>query len=1109
MRRNRHRLAFERLEPRCLLTSAPALNSQGSPTLSAVPEDESNGSGTLVAQIIASVAALDMITDTDPDAVEGIAITAADSTNGTWQYSLGGGTWQNLNSPTDAAARLLAADADTRVRLVPSPDFHGLVSPGITFRAWDQTDGTNGAIADTRTNGGTTAFSTAMETASITVLSVNDEPGFTADNPPDVHEDAGPQTLAAWALFSPGKANESDQTATYTVSNISDAAMFAVAPVVASNGTLTYTPAASANGSVSFNVTVRDSGGTANGGDNTSPARTFVLKVNAVNDEPSFSAANPPAVNRDAGLQTLSGWATFSAGPGNEASQTATYTVANISNLALFAAAPTVAPNGTLSYTPASGATGTSTFQVSVQDSGGTANGGDDTSPAQTFTISVNASNSAPVLDISGAMVLSAINEDDTAGSGTLVSALLASTGADRISDADSGATEGIAVTSVDNAHGTWQYSLDGTTWTAFGSPTAANARLLAADAATRVRLVPSADFNGAVATGISFRAWDRTSGANGGVADTSTSGGTTAFSTAIETASITVNAVNDEPTFTAAALPAVNEDAGPQSVAGWATFDAGPADESGQTATYTVGSVSNAALFSTPPAVSANGTLSYTPAANASGTSTFQVSVRDSGGTSNGGDDTSSPQTFTITVNAVNDPPTLAAIADSSPITIGAGSQSVNLSGISAGGGESQVLQVTATSSNPNLIPHPSTSYTSPAATAVLSYTPVAGQSGTAVITVTVADGGQDNSLSTTADNATETRTFTVQVLGDQTLSGFVYIDADNDGAFKAAAGGNAGEPPLPWVTVLLTGVDAAGNPVAQSTKTDDDGSYRFDGLPTGTYELAAVQPQAFEDGKDSHQTAGSTTPSTANDRFSAISVAAGQDTTGYNFGERGLSMEVVSLRLCLSSAPARDDLYRQFLAASEPSAAPPPESVSFSTPDSGGRVTITGTDGDDNVRFVAGSGTTPHRVTANGLERTFGTTEAKSFAFEGGAGNDTVHLEGTDGNDFAELRPGAGELSGGNVASPSYTFGVTAAEAILIDGSGGQDEAEMFDSPSDDVLRAYDKFARLAGAGFANWAFDFEQVQTSSIFGGDDTQDRSTIDYVLEQEGQWIPLS
>ena len=76
-------------------------------------------------------------------------------------------------------------------------------------------------------------------------------------------------------------------------------------------------------------------------------------------------------------------------------------------------------------------------------------------------------------------------------------------------------------------------------------------------------------------------------------------------------TVSINVSAVNDAPSFTKGADQSLFEDTGAQSVIGWATgISAGPADEAGQTLTFTV-VASNPALFSVQPAVDADGRLS------------------------------------------------------------------------------------------------------------------------------------------------------------------------------------------------------------------------------------------------------------------------------------------------------------------------------------------------------------------------------------------------------------------------------------------------------------------------------------------------------------------
>ena len=166
----------------------------------------------------------------------------------------------------------------------------------------------------------------------------------------------------------------------------------------------------------------------------------------------------------------------------------------------------------------------------------------------------------APTLDATKSPALGAINEDAGApvgAVGTLVSSLVdfaAPAGqVDNVTDPDTGALLGIAITAADTTNGTWFYSTnDGTNWNALGAVANNNARLLDADANTRLYFQPNANFNGTVANAITFRAWDRMNGvANGGLADTTTNGGVTSFSSATDTASLTINAINDAPVNT------------------------------------------------------------------------------------------------------------------------------------------------------------------------------------------------------------------------------------------------------------------------------------------------------------------------------------------------------------------------------------------------------------------------------------------------------------------------------------------------------------------------------------------------------------------------------
>ena len=116
-------------------------------------------------------------------------------------------------------------------------------------------------------------------------------------------------------------------------------------------------------------------------------------------------------------------------------------------------------------------------------------------------------------------------------------------------------------------------------------------------------------------------------------------------------TVTITVNAVNDAPSFVSGGNVSVSAGSGSYSQA-WATGSAGPANESAQTLTYTASvGLLDLVNFISPPSISPDGTLSFTPSILPASV-TVTVHVEDNGGTSNGGVDTSGEQTFTITIN-------------------------------------------------------------------------------------------------------------------------------------------------------------------------------------------------------------------------------------------------------------------------------------------------------------------------------------------------------------------------------------------------------------------------------------------------------------------------
>ncbi len=140
---------------------------------------------------------------------------------------------------------------------------------------------------------------------------------------------------------------------------------------------------------------------------------------------------------------------------------------------------------------------------------------------------------------LSGANDLATISQTPASNHGTLVSSIISGD----VTDANPEALSGMAVTSVDDTNGIWEYSTNaGDTWTDFISPSTTTALLLAADDSTYVRFVPDAGWSGTDNGGLTFRAWNQTSGTAGETVDTTINGGSSAFSSATAAASITVN---------------------------------------------------------------------------------------------------------------------------------------------------------------------------------------------------------------------------------------------------------------------------------------------------------------------------------------------------------------------------------------------------------------------------------------------------------------------------------------------------------------------------------------------------------------------------------------
>lgn len=243
---------------------------------------------------------------------------------------------------------------------------------------------------------------------------------------------------------------------------------------------------------------------------------------------------------------------------------------------------------------------------------------------------------------------------------------------------------------------------------------------------------------------------------------------------TANDTFVVTVNAVNDLPSITEIASLSIREDASTPAL----SFKVSDV-ETPLGGLIVTASSSNPLLVPVANIVvsgtAASRSVVVTPAANQFGVATITLSVTDA-------DNGVSSGTFVVTVAGVNDTPALDAISGRS-IPEDAGPQTVLLSGISGGApNETNSLSVIVTSSNPRLIPNPPAFTHLTGSTNSFVFTPVANSNGTAILTVTLNDGGASNNIIT--------RTFgvTVTAVNDPpTISGLANQAVNEDGATAA----------------------------------------------------------------------------------------------------------------------------------------------------------------------------------------------------------------------------------------------------------------------------------------------------------------------------------
>ncbi|TWU58783.1 Dockerin type I repeat protein [Rubripirellula tenax] len=192
----------------------------------------------------------------------------------------------NVSDPTLFASGP-TIDNNGTLRFRPATDANGTATFDVTVQDDGGTE-----------NGGLDI--SAVQVGTITIAPVNDRPTFTTIQPPTIVQGSGPQSVAGFiSSFDPGPDDESSQIRiSARITNFDNPEFFDANPIIDADGTLFYTARPDITGSVSFDVTVTDSGG----GLGTSDSQRITITVDPkpiVEDLGDAPEPYPVTIDRD------------------------------------------------------------------------------------------------------------------------------------------------------------------------------------------------------------------------------------------------------------------------------------------------------------------------------------------------------------------------------------------------------------------------------------------------------------------------------------------------------------------------------------------------------------------------------------------------------------------------------------------------------------------------------------------------------------------------------------------------------------------------------------------------------------------------------------------
>ncbi|MDY7228677.1 Ig-like domain-containing protein [Hyalangium rubrum] len=684
------------------------------------------------------------------------------------------------------------------VTFTPNANFNGTTS--FTYRIVDGNGGTDTA------------------TVTVTVTPVNDPPDAVNDTR-TVAEDSAPTVVNVLA----NDTSAPDVGETLTVTAVTQPAN---GTVTLTGGVVSFQPAPNFNGTTSFTYTISDG----NGGTDTA---TVTVTVTPVNDPPD-AVDDSYSVLEDSPATTFNVLANDSIAPDTGETLTITSVTQPANGSASFTGT-------TVSFTPAPGFTGITTFTYTVSDG----HGGTDTA---TVTVDVGNENDPPdalddtytVAEDSGETTFAVLNNDTTAPDTGETLTIIAVTQPANGTVTFTGTNVSFTPAANFNGTTTFTYTVsDGNggtdtaqvtvTVTPVNDPPEANddSFSVAEDSAATVLNVLANDTTGPETTE-TLTVTAVTQPANGTVTftafnvsftPTANFAGTTTFTYTVSdgtntdtaTVTVTVTPVNDPPdavndTFTVA------ESSGATPLTVLANDSIAP--DMGETLTIT------SVTQPTHATVTITGsTITFTPAPSYFGIVTFTYTVSDG----NGGSDTA---TVTVTVTPVNDPPT----ANDDSFTVAEDSVDVVLNVLandSTAPDTGETLTITAVSTPAN----GTVTFTANA----VRFTPTANFNGTTTFTYTVSDG----------NGGTDTATVTVTVtpVNDlPTANDDSFSVAEDSGATSFDVLANDTTVPDTGETLTITSVTqpASGTVTITGATLSFTPAPNFNGTVTFTYAVS-----------------------------------------------------------------------------------------------------------------------------------------------------------------------------------------------------------------------------------------------------------------------------